>query len=201
MDESSTSLSPWYYALAALVFLAGCGVLALFLTLQLHGLSTSLLQIVAPGATELGLTQAGDYTIFYERRSVIGRRVYSTGERLVGLECQLVSQETGAGVLLSGSATSITYSIAGRSGRSIFHFHVDRPGVYTLTSRYSDGRIGPQVVLSIGYEFSTRMFAIAFGSVVIMLGSMAIALAIVIVTAVKRDRAKRQLITHIVSEV
>jgi hypothetical protein len=199
MGEENIKPGRWYYALAALVFVTGCILFGLFLGSKLRGLSSSLRQIVVPGVTEITLTEPGNYMIFYERRSIVDGHVYATGEHLSGLECQLVSRATGSGVALSAPGMSTSYSIGGRAGRSIFEFYIDRPGVYILSARYTGGLTQPQVVLAVGHEFGKRVLAITVGSVIVMFALIGIALAIVIATAIKRDKAKKELTSGIVS--
>ena len=192
MEQSRIKPSRWYYAFAMLVFMAGCGASLVLLVRQLKSLSASLVQVLAPGDAELNLAQAGTYTIFYEHQSIWGGRTFSTGERLSGLECELFSRTTGSGVTLFAPHTSSTYSIRGRSGRSIFQFDIGRPGPYVLSSRYADGQLQPQVVLAVGHEFTKRLTSLTTGSLILILSAMAVALAIATVTAIRRDKARRQ---------
>jgi hypothetical protein len=121
----------------------------------------------------------------------LGERVFSTGERLSGLECDIVSPVTGSGIPLHAPAASTSYSIYGRSGRSIFQFYIDRPGVYLISTRYVGGQTQPEVVLAVAHEFGRRIFAITVGSVIAMFVSIGAALGIVIATAVKRNQARK----------
>jgi|GraSoiStandDraft_41_1057321.scaffolds.fasta_scaffold16706_7 hypothetical protein len=191
MDELRRKPSRWYYALAALVFVGGCGVFVLLMARQVNTLSGSLTQILAPGETELNLSAPGTYIIFYERESTLGGRVYSTGEHLSGLECQLISRATGSGVALSAPRTSSSYAIGGRSGRSFLQFQVAQPGIYALSAKYTGGQMEPEVVLAVGQEFSRHTFAVTLGALVIMSGSVGIALAIAVMTAIKRKARQR----------
>jgi hypothetical protein len=199
MDQSRIKPSRWYYSLAALIFLAGCGVFVLVLIRQSKSLSGSLVQILAPGQMELNLTEAGSYTIFYEHESVVGERVYSTGEHLSGLECQLISRATGSGIALSAPPASSGYSIGRRSGRSIFQFHIDQPGAYIFFARYTGGQLEPEVVLALGHEFGRHSFAASAGSLALILGSTGLALAVAVLVAIKRDKSKKRLATGVVN--
>jgi hypothetical protein len=40
-------------------------------------------QVVVPDSSNITLSQPGKYTIFYEYRSVVGNRIYSTGEGII----------------------------------------------------------------------------------------------------------------------
>jgi hypothetical protein len=193
METPRLRPSRWYYAVAAAVFLAGCGSVAFFLLGHMERLRSSLVQVVAPGEKELNLMQPGDYTVFYEQESVVDGRVYSTGEQLSGLECQLVLLGRGSAIALTAPAMSTTYLIGGRSGRSIFRLRIERSGAYLFSCRYAGGRAGPDVVLAIGRDFSGRVFTLTVEALAVVLGSLAIAVGIAAVTAVRRERAKKQL--------
>jgi hypothetical protein len=184
-----------YYALAAMVFLAGLGFFVLMLWKGLTGTMSKLQQVVAPGKAEITLSESGDYTIFYEHESVIGNRVYSTGEDVSGLECVLVSKPLGTPVELSRSTVDATYSFGGRSGKSVFDFHIDRPGVYELASRYPPGREGPVIVLAVGHGVTMGILTTVFAALGIFFGSIALSLGILVYTLVKRHNAKQRLNT------
>ena len=192
MEAPRLGPSRWYYAVAAAVFLAGCGSVAFVLIGHVERLRSSLVQIVAPGEKELNLTQPGDYTVFYEHESVVNGRAYSTGERLSGLECQLVLPGSGSAIALTAPGMSTTYLFGGRSGRSIFGFRIGRSGDYLFSCRYAGGRAGPEVVLAIGRDFGGRVFTLRAQALAVLIGSLAAAVAIAAVTAVRREKAKKQ---------
>jgi hypothetical protein len=195
MVSQEISPSRGYYALAALVFLAGLGFFVFVLWKGLTGATSKLQQVVAPGRAEITLSEPGDYTIFYEHESVIGNRVYSTTEDVPGLECTLVSKNTGAPVQLSRSTVNTTYSFGGRSGKSVLDFHVGQPGIYELTSGYPRSGQGPEVVLAVGHGVTMGILTTVFGALGIFFGSIALSLAILVVTLVKRHNAKKRLAT------
>jgi hypothetical protein len=193
MDSQQVRPGRGYYVLAAIVFLAGLGCFVLVLWRGLSGMSAMLQQAVAPGQSELILSEPGDYTVFYEHESVIGNRVYSTGEAVPGLICELDSKSTGKQVRLRIADGNTTYSFGGRSGRSALYFHIDRPGAYVLTTNYSPGREGPEVVLAVGRGISLRIVTTVFESLGILFGSLLLSMAITVVTLVKRHNARKRL--------
>jgi len=193
MTGQDTGPSRWYYGLAALVFVAGWVLFGLFLFKNLGGLSSKLQQVVVPGRAELNLGRPGAYTIYYEYESVVGARVYSTGRRLSGLECAVRSKATGENVPVSPTTVSSNYSLGGRSGIGAFDFKVDRPGAYELSASYPEGREGPEVVLAVGQGFVTGIVTTVFGGLAIVFGSMGAAVAIALITLLKRVRARREL--------
>ena len=52
-------------------------------------------QVIVPGSGDITLQQTGKYTIFYEYRSVVGNRIYSTGENIPGIIVNITSKDTG----------------------------------------------------------------------------------------------------------
>jgi hypothetical protein len=191
MDDARITPSRWYYVLAGLVFVAGWVLFALFLFKTLSGIGARLQQVVAPGETDLTLREPGNYTIFYEYRGVVGDKVYSTDKSLSGLECVLVSKARNSTVALSPSSMSSTYEFGGRSGRSVFDFTIDQPGAYALSASYPQGQQGPEVVLAVGKGFTAGLFATILEALALVFGSMGIAVAIMLVTLLKRSKKKK----------
>ena len=182
----------WYYGLAAAVFISGWVLFGLFLYRNLSGISSKLQQVVVPGKTQLSLNRPGSYTIYYEQESLVGSKVYSTSRSLSGLQCTVTAKGTGEEVTLSRAAVSSHYSVGGRSGYSVFDFKIDRPGIYEIAARYPEGQEGPEVVLAVGQGFTMRVLTTVFGGLAIVFGSMGLAVAIAVYTAVKRHKAMRQ---------
>jgi hypothetical protein len=195
VNSSELKPSRAYYALAACIFIGGIGMFGVTLWKGLSGMGAKLQQIVAPGRSDITLAAPGDYTIFYEHDSVVGNRVYSTGEGVPGLECTLASKATGAQVSLQRSGANTTYSFGGRSGKSVFDFHIDQPGVYELSSGYASGSEGQEVVLAVGQGVTESIVATVFGGLAILFGSIALSIIIVVVTGIKRHNSKKRLQT------
>ncbi|MGQ9706321.1 MAG: hypothetical protein ACUVWP_04870 [bacterium] len=150
--------------------------------------------MTAPGKINITLQTSGKYTIYYEYQSVYDGRVYLTGENLPsGLQFAVLSKETGANIPLTASTLKSSYSIGGRSGVSAFDLTIDKPGIYEITSWYSEGQSGPNVVMTIGQGFSANLLMIVFGGVGICIGAFIIALLIIIMTFIKRRRSKREI--------
>ena len=193
--EATIRPSWWFYVLAVLVLLGGGGLSAVLLISGLIGMSKDLTQVLAPGKTVLTLKEAGDYTIFLERESVMDGRAYSTVGDVSGLRCTLVNKDSGAEVELSRPAGSESYTMGGRSGVSAFSFELSQPGAYELSAEYPDGQSGPQVVLAIGHAFVRRLLTTIIEVFGIGGGSIALALIIGVWTFVARLRARAALQT------
>ena len=193
MDSKEIRPGRGFYGLAVVVVVAGFGLFGVTLWKGLSGMGSKLQQVVAPGKAEITLSEPGDYTIFYEHQSVVGNRVYSTGDSVPGLECMLVSKSSASPVELRRSGVDSTYSFGGRSGKSVFDFHIDHPGVYEFSSGYSEGSDGEEVVLAVGKGITSDILMTIFGGLAVVFGSIALAVAIVVITAVKRHKAQRRL--------
>jgi hypothetical protein len=193
MIEDEIRPSRWYYGLAGLVFVAGWVLFALVLFKNLSGLADQLRQVVVPGNAELMLSKPGKYTIYYEHRSVVGTRIFSTDATLHGLECHLISRATGSSIPLSPVTISSSYTVGGRSGVGVFDFTIDRAGAYELSAAYPEGREGPEVVLAVGQGLTRGIFIAVFGGLATVFGSMGAAVAIAVITFLKRMRAERAL--------
>ena len=185
--------SRWYYLLSLLVI--GCGV-GLFFLILFKGLSSipeKLTQMEAPGTSEMTFAEPGSYTIFYEHRSMIGGRVYDTGGNLSGLQCTVVSKETGAPVSLTQPSGRTSYTLGNRAGRSVLEFNIDRPGLYQVSATYPDVGDGQRVVLAVGQGVAGIITATVIGGLAAIFGSILLAGMIALVIFVKRRKAKKAL--------
>ena len=173
------------FVIAALVLVLGAIGSAAILYLGLSGLSMQ--RVVAPGSAELALEEPGRYTIYHESRSVMDGRVYDVAD-VSGLTVELVSAETGESVPLDAPGANTTYELRGRSGRAVLTFEVDRPGAYRLSADYPAGG-GPETVLAVGRGLGTRIAMTVAGAIAVGIGSFLLAVAIVVVTFIRRRRA------------
>jgi len=192
MDGESLGPSRGYYGLAAAVFVAGWLFFGIFLWKNLSGIADQFQQVVVPGKARLDLASPGNYTIYHEYESVVGSKIYSSGQTLSGLDVTLSSAATGDQVALSRANVDSTYSLGGRSGKAVFDFTIDRPGAYELAAHYPEGEEGPEVVLAVGQGFTGRILVTVFGALGIVFGSMALAVAIAVITVVKRHNAAKR---------
>lgn len=193
MTPQTIRPSRWYYLLSLLA--VGLG-LSLFFFIMYTGLSAipdKLTQLEAPGLAEMTFQEPGQYTIFYEHKSVVGGRVYDTGENLSGLWCTVVSKETSAPVPLAQPSVSASYTVGNRAGTAVLEFNIERPGVYQVSADYPDRSDGQRVVLAVGQGVVGRITATVVGGLAAMFGSIGLAIAIAVVTFVKRRKAKKAL--------
>jgi hypothetical protein len=176
-----------YYALAALIFLAGAAFSAWFLFSGLSSLGSQLQQFSAPGSAELILENRGEYTVFLEEETYFNGTFYSGDVNLSGLRIEVRDRDSGRKLPLYSPAGSFSYSFEGRKGRSIAAFTADHPGAYEITASYKDG--GPEVVLAVGNGLSAGIFHDVAAFLALFLGSMAVAAALSISTYRRRQEA------------
>jgi len=188
MNKNDVSPTVWYYGLAVLIIVIGFAAFAGFMYLGISNMQNDLLQMKAPGAVEMNLSGAGEYTIFYENKSYLNGTIYNTDERMPGLHISLKEVATGDDLVVSAPNESLTYSIGDRSGRSIMVFEVARPGIYQVNASYPESE-GPQVVLAIGKGMAEGMLSSIIFSIAALVSSIAIAAAIVYTTYRKRKKA------------
>jgi len=191
MNNQNVKPNRWYYGLAVFVFVIGCFLFGLFLFKRLNELMDSLTRVVVPGKAEIALSEPGTYTVFYEYQSVVGNRVYSTGEALSGLECEIVSKDTGSQIPVSRSSTDLEYSFGSRKGVSVLEFTIEKSGVYEFSGWYPEGR--SEIVLAIGYGLIGKIVRTIVGGLAIFLGSAAIGVVIALRVFFKRQEAERQM--------
>lgn len=195
MATDAIKPSRGYYGLAGAILIAGIALFVVLLWKGISSIPSRLQQVTAPGSAELTLTKPGDYTIFYEYQSVIGNRVYSTGEHVPGLECALILKSSGSPVSVGRSTVDSSYSFGGRAGKSVFGFHIDQPGVYEIHSNYAEGQEGEEIVLAVGQGVGTAIVTAVLGGLAALFGSIALSILIAVVTAVKRHNAAKRLST------
>lgn len=193
MTEQRITPSRWLYAIAVAIMVIGVAFFVIFLFSSLQNITKNLTQVVVPGKQDIELSESGKYTIFYEYRSVIGDRLYATGDNLSGLTCKLIEKTTDRSVALTPVTTSRTYSTGGRAGMAIFDFKIEEPGIYELSADYLEGRDGPAVVLAVGKGFMVKLMTTIFGGIAILFLSIIAGAAIAIITFAKRYQKKKHL--------
>lgn len=192
MFSSGPGPSRWYYGLAALIAVAGIALSISSMVASIGSLGSDLQQAVVPGNGDLQLSEVGEYTIFYENQSVVNGRVYSTGEDIPGLQIEIKNKTTGMVVETYSPKGSFSYSIGGRSGRSVMAFNIEQPGMYELSAGYPEGTDGPQVVLAVGHGLAGNIISGIMLPMLLFFGSIAAAAIIVIVTYLKRREAAKR---------
>lgn len=188
MSNNNVQPGIWYYGLAVLIIFSGFAAFAMFIYSGITDAESSLLQMTAPGGADLFLSVPGEYIIFYENNSYFNGRFYSTGEPISGLEVSVREKATGLDLTTYSPKSDFTYSLGGRSGRSIMSFSIERAGIYQINASYSE-RDGPEAVLAIGKGMIEGLFSSILISLAALFGSIAIAGVITVVTYSRRKKA------------
>jgi len=182
----------WYYALAALIFIAGETCFFLYLFSNMGSIGEGLTQVVVPGNSDLVLSETGKYTIFYEYQGAVNGTVYSTAQNISGLRVEIENKSTGLKLPLSSPQVSQTYSVGGRSGRAILEFDIANPGVYELVGSYPNGS-GPEVMLTVGKGILYNIMTTVAVGITLSLGSGILAIAVAGIVYMKRKDARRKI--------
>lgn len=187
MDSIKPSKS--LYAVSGLIFIVG---VILFVVVLMTGIISSIecinTQVVIPNSQNIELKEPGEYSIYFEHKSVIDGKIFDTSN-INGLVCKLKNIETGEYVKLKNSSSNSSYSIKGREGRSIFNFTIDKAGIYEIDASYESGE-GEEAVLAIGKGFGAtlvRTILVCFGILFLFI-SGAIILFVYTLTNRKRNK-------------
>jgi hypothetical protein len=180
--------SPLWFVVAAVIGIGGFVAAGFNLFSGLGEFEGHMQQVVMPGSATLDLNEAGVYTIFHERRSVVDGKSYSS-DGMAGLRLSVFAAN-GTEVNLTPSSGS-TYTFNGREGHSVYAFQVATPGQYRVTGTLPNGRTEPKIVLALGVGVLGGMFKMIGLSIGLALGGIAIAVLIVILTVIGRGKARR----------
>lgn len=161
------------------------------------------IQVVVPGSSNITLSQPGKYTIFYEYRSVVGNRIYSTGEEIPGLQVNLISTDTRDDIPLSSASVNRTYTVGGRSGIGLLDFTIDQAGIYELSASYppvqgqQEGgeEQNQEIVLAVIHNSAIdKLFGTITGAVAsvmaIVLIPFVVGIVIIVITFIKRRKTR-----------
>jgi hypothetical protein len=179
----------WYFA-APVVFVAGVLGARDLISTRLDAVAASMRRFVVPGTVELTLEQPGTYTIYHEASGVIDGKLY-VSENVNGLQVRVAAVPGDAPVPVSTPGGSETYSLSGASGVAVLAFDAAAAGRYRLTAGYDGGKTEPKVVLMVARGMLRRMMSAIFAGIAPGFGGFAVALAIIITTAVKRGQARK----------
>jgi hypothetical protein len=188
MNNDNVQPGVWCYGLAVLIIIIGFAAFAGTIYSGITDAESGLLQMLAPGGSDLFLSEPGEYTVFYENNSYFGDKLYSTGEPISGLEVHVREKATGFDLATYPARSDFTYNLGGRSGRSLMTFEIEHAGIYQVNASYSEGN-GPQAVLAIGKGMVEGLFSSILISLAALFGSIAIAAVITFVTYRRRKRA------------
>jgi hypothetical protein len=192
LSEATIQIKPSrsYYLLAPLILLGACGAFALILFVGLRSIDRDLVRVIVPGRITLHLAKPGPYIVFYEYESTIGDRVFSTGQRLQGIQCTLQDAASGAVVHLSRPSGRTSYQSGSASGYSVLEFQNRAASNYDFACGYESGRQGKEVVFAVGPDFSKRIWLIVVPGILLMLGGLTCSIGVAIWIYLKRKMGK-----------
>jgi hypothetical protein len=197
MAERKASPGRWPYLLALIIFGAGV-ILGIALivnsVLRFRDVSNSFVRVVAPGTTTVHLKERGNYTIYYEYDGEVDGVTYTGDETPPSMIVEITSKKTGQTVAVN-SDDSGTYTIDSSSGIAVMDFSIDDPGDYQITTRYSDGSSGGEVVFAIGHGIARDIVwgvGSIFGSIAVFCFGSFVAFVIVVLTFILRQRKPAQ---------
>jgi hypothetical protein len=209
MNNQKTKPNRWYYCLAALFPVLGCLITTGIIyrgfpnlpgaleTIDIHNMT----QVIVPGSADITFPKKGAYAVYYEYRSLVDGVQYINTKTPPSLICTLISETTGKEVGVSPEyIEGNTYSTKERErvGVHLLSISVTEPGTYTFSCHYQAGKTGPKVVVAVGANIVWELFNIVarpvvaiLGGLVVLLGSVAIAILFIIVVATYRSRSKQ----------
>ncbi len=186
--------SRFFYVIGALVIVAGFVVGVRAFVKDISTVGTWLTRVTVPGTGEMTLAEPGKYTVYHEHQSVVDGTPHSShGASPGALEYVLRNKATGTEVPLTVPSSDETYNFGARSGVAVMVFTISEPGDYELSASYREGHEGPEMVLAIGKGVLKRLAAAILTLLGAVGGGIVIGVAIIVVTALMRGKAKRAL--------
>lgn len=183
--------SPLWFFVAALIGIAGFVGGFLYAMPRVEAFGARLHQVVMPGSVTVMLDKAGPYTIFAESGSVVDGRLYDSPLPR-GARIMLTDEASGKTVALAAPHASVEYSIGPRKGHAVLGFTIDQPGRYRIASTGTpDGGYVLAIAQGSAMGSISGMFGTIMVAVAIVMGGLGVAGIIVVVTVMRRDKAKR----------
>jgi len=173
-----------WYLIAGLLALAGLLGAGFAFWQTLTTIGDDLQRADFPGQNEVFLAEPGTYTIFVE---------YPAGSGLDpavgGLSVEVISSQ-GDSLDLNNPNGSFTYTLDNRTGEAVLQFEIEESGTFLVVGDYSGGDSGPPVTLAISKGLGGRLFAGIGAVILIPLLTWTAAVAIVLVTFLRRRGAR-----------
>ncbi|MHC1686039.1 MAG: hypothetical protein AB6733_24440 [Clostridiaceae bacterium] len=148
------------------IILSGAVLAISFLAFNLLSISNSIKRIELKKTATLDLKETGEYTIFYE--------YYDEEElnylNIKNLNIRLSNKDTNKDVILTKNYSNSNYSFGERSGKSIYKFSIDTPGVYEISALNYSGE-SDNLTFGIINKFSSKLWTSILGFLLISFGS------------------------------
>ena len=162
----------WLYVLAAGLALIGVLLIPLSIRAVASTIPGDADKFVAPGRTEITLTQPGTYTLDYEYQTFLRGRAFNTPNSIPPMDIRIASSATGDVVPMKAS-TGYSYQVGGTQGMSVAEFTINDPGKYIVESSYTDSESGPDIVFAVAQGAPGGLL----GGILGILGALAALLA------------------------
>ena len=190
MYDENAGPSRWYYVFAALVLIGGTVVAVAGPVMGTIRSAKATARIVAPGEADFSIEDAGAFVVYYEHRSVVGGRAFSTSVNLpADLTCTITRRPDGEVIPVRPHAGT-TMTTGSLEARSLWAFDAPEAGAYRIAARYADGRAQPRIVLSVRRSMLAMMGNI-FLAIGILIVSVIAAFLIALITLLRRLRARQ----------
>ena len=176
--------SGWWYWLALPIAVLGIGIGIWWFV---HGFTTlgdnvEQLQRVPVGGQGLVTLTEGDQSIYFE--SADGQDV-----AVPQLRIEIVPEGGGAALALRNHDGSVTYSVDGYDGQSIYGFDAPRDGRYAVSVETDTELLPSEPVVAMGEGIGGHIVGTVLGGLGFIFGGLALAGVWLIVIAVRRRRA------------
>ena len=144
--------------------------------------------MVAPGNLEIIAEESGVYTIFYEYRSTIDDKLYSTSNsNISGLKINVTDISNNQEIEIERASINTTYSLNGREGVSIFEFKIEEPCKLLIEAEYEKTK-GDDVVLNITKNKVSETMIQVIKIIIITLTIVLCGALVLIITSIKRNK-------------
>ncbi len=176
------------FLFAAILYLVGVVPSVILGWAGFRGLSDPLVRFVAPGIAEATIEQPGDYTVFYEYRSEIDGREFSTPNTVPPMEIVMFPEGGGQPVSILASNGGMSYEFGSKAGRSIGALSLDEATTYDVSAEYTNRATQPEIVLGLGYEKGRSVAQLVIGTIGFFLSGMVAS----VIFFVGRSRRRRE---------
>jgi hypothetical protein len=186
-DMSMQAIRPsrlWYWVAGAAVA-AAVVWLTLGLVVWIGSVDRQVEQfqrVPIPGQVEVGFAEPGGYTLYFE-----GAGAGEEQASLPAFEVSLRPVDGGESIPIRPYGSSLSYNFAGRSGRAVGTFQIERPGRFVLQVEGAPQAVPASAVVgpSISGDILRTLILTVPGPLVLFFGGVTLA----VVVAVRRSRA------------
>ena len=117
--------------------------------------------------------EKGDYTLFYEHRTVLNESTFTTDLTVPAIRFFVMAPDQ-SGVALETPSNNETYEFDGRAGYSVITFSIDSAGLYTVGGGYPGGPVGSFFIFALGKSASGPMIVAVISIIGGLVGGIAV---------------------------